>query len=77
MNEYDFRPPNLAEAHSQWHAIHGKYAVCDLDCGANEGLMAEYEEMAQVAHPQVACGHCKGRHTIAGVAACAAAHREP
>lgn len=26
----------LSEAHSEWHSINGKYAVCPLDCGANE-----------------------------------------
>lgn len=29
----------LAEAHSEWHAVHGKYAICPLDCGAAEALM--------------------------------------
>jgi hypothetical protein len=34
----------IQDAHYEWHAVHGRYAVCPLDCGAAEGLMAEAEE---------------------------------
>ena len=37
--EYDERNApvaTLADAHHQWHSIHGADAVCDLDCGAGE-----------------------------------------
>lgn len=26
----------LDDSHREWHTIHGAYAVCPLDCGANE-----------------------------------------
>lgn len=26
----------IAEAHSEWHTVHGAHAVCPLDCGASE-----------------------------------------
>jgi hypothetical protein len=33
----------LAASHEEWHRIHGRYAVCPLDCGASEALMYEDE----------------------------------
>lgn len=92
----------IVDAHSQWHAIHGAFAVCPLDCGAG-GVDGEWEALSQgvdcfaCGHhhdpnssgacweaqclpgcplhlPQVSCGHCKGRHTVSGVAVCAATH---
>lgn len=65
----------LADAHAQWHAIHGKYVVCPLDCGAGESVAYDGQcDDRDFTAPQVACGHCKGRHTVAGVAVCAATH---
>lgn len=29
----------LSEAHAEWHAVHGKYACCPLDCGAGEPIV--------------------------------------
>lgn len=26
----------IAEAHAEWHFVHGKFASCPLDCGVNE-----------------------------------------
>lgn len=65
--------PTLYDAHLQWHSIHGALALCPLDCGIGEAAASDYEE-DPVAAPQVSCGHCKGRHTVAGVAVCAATH---
>lgn len=31
----------IADAHREWHVVYGSQAVCPLDCGANEGAMAE------------------------------------
>ena len=76
--EYDDRNApvaTIADAHAHWHATNGAYAVCPLDCGASEGLYAEYEEadFVEATAPLVACGHCKGRHTVAGVRTCSRA----
>lgn len=70
--EYDERMApvaTLAEAHADWHAVHGKYAVCDLDCGASEGLFDEDHSM----DGDVKCGHC-GQYgvSVEHVRACAA-----
>jgi len=26
----------IADAHREWHTVHGTFAVCPLDCGAGE-----------------------------------------
>lgn len=51
---YDDMGPatTLADAHAHWHAVHGKYAICDLDCGASEGLYAEDEQSYHEADPE-------------------------
>lgn len=64
--EYDFRAPTMAEAHAQWHAVHGRNSVCPLDCGIGESYDEDPESMPLL----VKCGHCQGRHTVAGVKAC-------
>ena len=56
----------LADAHRQWHQIFGKYTVCDLDCGASEGLIVAFEDDYQAlqepgAH-RIKCGSCKQNH---------------
>lgn len=61
----------LAEAHAQWHTVHGWDAVCPLDCGANEAAMAIHEEESS---PLVRCGYCGWLETIAGVRECAERH---
>lgn len=63
--------PTPYEAHNQWHAIHGALH-CPLDCGAGEAAASDYEEDFL---PLVSCGHCKGRHTVAGVRACSVGSR--
>jgi hypothetical protein len=71
----------LSDAHSEWHAVHGAYACCPLDCGAispeqaaAEDLMnfiAYTDEEAGDALP-IRCAHCKARHaTVDVVRACA------
>lgn len=59
----------LADAHSEWHAVHGYDVECPLDCGE-----AERRHEATQARPRVRCGHCGDRHTVAGVAVCAATY---
>lgn len=39
----------LAEAHFEWHAVNGAYAVCPLDCGAGEAAMLAAEAEAEAA----------------------------
>jgi hypothetical protein len=58
------------EAHSQWHRLHGAYAVCPLDCGVEE--FAEEPHRPATQHvTSIHCGHCKGYHSsIAEVRAC-------
>lgn len=70
-SEYDFRTPTLAEAHAQWHAVHGRDTLCPLDCGIGE----TYDEDPESTTLLVRCGHCQGRHTVAEVKACAASRR--
>jgi len=70
----------LAEAHSDWHAAHGAYATCPLDCGAMSPEQAQAEDlMNTIAYEDengtasIRCAHCKERHgSAAAVAACAA-----
>lgn len=31
----------LSEGHAEWHTVHGQYATCPLDCGANEPWVDE------------------------------------
>lgn len=58
----------LSDAHSQWHAVHGRYAVCPMDCGVGE----QFEHDG----PIVVCGFCKRHETVAEVRECAKAHYE-
>lgn len=76
MYDTDYTPvATLSDAHAQWHSIHGAFATCPLDCGIGYDAIQDAEDAGWYDEaPQVACGHCKGRHTIAGVAVCAAAH---
>ena len=64
----------LADAHAQWHQIHGKYAVCDLDCGAGEYIGQFFEDDAEdvlAGVGSIKCGSCKGRHaSVAAVKLC-------
>jgi len=56
----------LADAHAQWHQIFGKYAVCDLDCGAGEWIGQEFEDDWEATNggtTGIRCGACKGRHS--------------
>lgn len=41
----------LAEAHADWHAVHGKFAVCPLDCGIGEGEIDRLQEEYYAANP--------------------------
>lgn len=57
-----------SEAHTQWHSIHGRYAVCPLDCGAGEWLSELWDEEFRAideGEPTFKCGHCGGRHVSA------------
>lgn len=61
----------LADAHRDWHTVHGRYAVCPLDCGAIDPIVAAWEEdQDRIAEgePSFRCGHCKGRHTSVFIA---------
>lgn len=61
----------LADAHRDWHAVHGLNAVCPLDCGAGEAVMEDWEHEAdsiEAGAPSFRCGHCKGRHTSVAMA---------
>lgn len=56
----------IAEQHSQWHQIHGKYQTCPLDCGAGESVNEAFENDAEAlkeegAH-RIRCGSCKELH---------------
>lgn len=56
----------LSEAHDQWHAMNGRYAVCDLDCGASEYIGQAFEddyEDTEGGTKGIRCGSCKGRHS--------------
>lgn len=65
----------LSDAHAQWHRAHGKYATCDLDCGAGEIVGEVFEADAETlqkpgAH-SIRCGACCGRHaTVVTVKFC-------
>jgi hypothetical protein len=37
----------LADAHRDWHTVHGQMVVCPLDCGVTEGLDDEWEAEAE------------------------------
>jgi len=55
----------LSDAHTQWHQIFGKYATCDLDCGAGEIVGQIFEEDwedTKQGTVGIRCGSCKGRH---------------
>lgn len=59
----------LAEAHADWHAVNGKYSVCDLDCGAGEHLWEMFAEDAEALKALedsglhgIKCGSCKQYH---------------
>jgi hypothetical protein len=73
----------LADAHRDWHAVNGAYAICPLDCGAMAPGQAEAEELSnwiaytdsEADERRVRCAHCKDRHANADVVrACAALH---
>lgn len=61
----------LSEQHRQWHQEFGKYAVCNLDCGANEIVMETFEadrvELEAGASPRIHCWACKGVHSSVAV----------
>lgn len=72
----------LADAHREWHYVHGKYnSACPLDCGAMSPEQAEAEEayawiswMDEEAGDarRIRCAHCRDRHaTVEVVRACA------
>ena len=64
MTEWDYRAPTLAEAHEDWHRNNGRFAVCDLDCGASEMSGDEYDEYYAEFQPRpILCGHCKSYHS--------------
>jgi hypothetical protein len=52
-------PVTLADAHSQWHSIHGQ-VVCPLDCGIGDAEGYDYDD-AQAEVWGVQCGFCKAR----------------
>lgn len=71
----------LADAHRQWHQIHGKYSTCDLDCLAGEVVGETFEADAEALQEpnalQIRCGSCKGRHaSVATVKFCYEVERE-
>lgn len=56
---------HIADAHRQWHEVHGINNVCPLDCGAGEAMMDDWDQEAyaiDAGEPSFRCGHCKGRH---------------
>ena len=64
----------LADAHSEWHAVHGRNVVCPLDCGIGEAeaLEADWEaEQEPEEHHHIICGNCRDLHeTVDEVKAC-------
>lgn len=68
----------LADAHSEWHAVHGAYAICPLDCGAMSPEQAEAEEADNTMSyydehgtASITCGACGGTHkAVDAVKAC-------
>lgn len=64
----------LSEAHAQWHQIYGKYATCELDCGAGEVVGQVFEddyEATKGGTEGIRCGSCRGRHaSVATVRFC-------
>lgn len=66
-SQWDIVAPTIAEQHAQWHALHGTSALCPLDCGAGDHDPDEDDRL-------VRCGHCGGRHTVAGVRVCSRVH---
>jgi hypothetical protein len=56
----------LADAHTQWHQIFGKYTTCDLDCGAGEIVGEIFEADAEALQKpdarRIRCGSCGERH---------------
>lgn len=70
-SQWDFIAPSTADAHAQWHQIHGATALCPLDCGAGEYEQDEHvDETSVSASVLVLCGHCGGRHTVTDVRRC-------
>lgn len=56
----------LADAHREWHQVNGKYAICDLDCGASEYIGQAFEddyEDTERGTKGIRCGACQGRHS--------------
>lgn len=51
---------------ASWH--HEQGLSCPFDCSECEARCDD-SQWAEV-HPLVSCGHCKGRHTVAGVREC-------
>lgn len=49
----------LADAHRDWHTVHGWDKVCDLDCGVGEVYDYDEDDMQPWG---VKCGHCKLYH---------------
>lgn len=53
----------ISEAHAHWHVVHGKYAVCPLDCGAAEAMQYHEDyDPADWEAGNVTCGHCGTRN---------------
>lgn len=41
----------LADAHRDWHNVHGKFAVCPLDCGIGEAEIDRLQDEYYDANP--------------------------
>lgn len=59
----------LADQHTEWHQIYGKYQTCPLDCAAGEAVTEFFEADAEALEISgergIKCGSCKGRHATA------------
>jgi hypothetical protein len=62
----------LAEGHTQWHQMYGKYGTCPLDCGAGEIVSDTFAHddlildamFVESGARGIRCGSCKGRHAL-------------
>lgn len=68
----------ISDAHAQWHAVHGAYETCPLDCGAMSPEQREAEDLIEAigyedetGTASIRCGTCPDRHrSAAAVRAC-------
>jgi hypothetical protein len=72
--------PTLSDAHADWHAVNGRYALCPLDCGAmspadreSDALIEAISYYDETGTASIRCGSCPDRHrAVEAVRACAA-----